>query len=174
MQDLSGPKIRTGDFEKGLIVLKEGQIFTLTTDKLVGNEEKVSVNYAPLPKEIQKGSSILLHDGKRKLEVVDIKGNNVICKVIVGGEIKNRRGINLPGAHLSISSLADKDKKDLEFGIKNKVDFVAFSLREGPLILKNFEPCLIRQVGQKLKSSQKLKTLKVLKILMRLSLLSME
>ena len=92
MQDLSGPKIRTGDFEKGLIVLKEGQIFTLTTDKLVGNEEKVSVNYAPLPKEIQKGSSILLHDGKRKLEVVDIKGNNVICKVIVGGEIKTDEG----------------------------------------------------------------------------------
>lgn len=127
MQDLGGPKIRIGDFEKGVIVLKEGQEFTLTTDKVVGNEERVSVNYAPLPKEIKKGGFILLHDGKKKLEVVDIKGNNIVCKVIVGGEIKNKRGINLPGAHLSISSLTDKDKKDLEFGIKNKVDFVAFS-----------------------------------------------
>ncbi len=127
MQDLGGPKIRIGDFEKGLIVLKEGQTFILTTESIVGNEEKVSVNYMPLPKEVKKGGFILLHDGKKKLEVIDIKGNNIICKVIVGGEIKNKRGINLPGAHLSISSLTDKDKKDLEFGIKNKVDFVAFS-----------------------------------------------
>lgn len=127
MQDLGGPKIRIGDFEKGLIVLKEGQEFTLTTDKIMGNEDRVSVNYEPLPKEVKKGGFILLHDGKKKLEVVDIKGNNILCKVIVGGEIKNKRGVNLPGAHLSISSLTDKDKKDLEFGIKNKVDFIAFS-----------------------------------------------
>ena len=127
MQDLGGPKIRIGDFEKGVIVLKEGQTFTLTTDKVVGDEKRVSVNYMPLPKEVKKGGFILLHDGKKRLEILDIKGNNITCKVIVGGEIKNKRGINLPGAHLSISSLTDKDKKDLEFGIKNKVDFVAFS-----------------------------------------------
>jgi pyruvate kinase len=127
MQDLSGPKIRTGEFEKGLIVLKEGQKFTLTTDKIMGNEERVSVNYAPLPKEVKKGGTIMIHDGKRKLEILDIKGNDVICKVIVGGEIKNRRGINLPGAYLSISSLTDKDKSDIAFGIKNNVDFFAFS-----------------------------------------------
>ncbi len=127
MQDLGGPKIRIGDFENGFATLVEGQTFTLTTEKIVGNERRVSVNYAPLPKEVQKGGFILLHDGKKKLEILDIRGNDIICKVIVGGEIKNKRGVNLPGAHLSISSLTDKDKKDLEFGIKNKVDFVAFS-----------------------------------------------
>lgn len=147
MQDLGGPKIRIGDFEKGLIVLKEGQTFTLTTDKVVGNEEKVSVNYAPLPKEVKKGGFILLHDGKKKLEVMDVKGNNVICKVIVGGEIKNKRGINLPGAHLSISSLADKDKKDLEFGIKNKVDFVAFSFVRRASDIKELR-ALLDQAGR--------------------------
>lgn len=127
MQDLGGPKIRIGEFEKGVIVLEEGQKFTLTTDKIIGNEERVSVNYKPLPKEVKKGGFILLHDGKKKLEILDIKGNDVICKVIVGGEIKNKRGVNLPGAYLSISSITEKDKADLEFGFKNNIDFVAFS-----------------------------------------------
>jgi len=127
LQDLGGPKIRIGDFEKGVITLKEGQKFTLTTDTVVGNEERVSVNYEPLPREVLKGGFILLHDGKKKLQITDIKGNEVITKVIVGGEIKNKRGVNLPGAHLSISSLTPKDKADLVFGIKNKVEFVAFS-----------------------------------------------
>jgi pyruvate kinase len=127
MQDLGGPKMRIGDFKGGVTTLKEGATFTITTDQIEGDETKVSVNYKPLPKEVEVGGFILLHDGKKKLEIVDIKGNNIICKVIVGGEIKNRRGVNLPGAHLSISSLTEKDKKDLEFGIKNKVDFVAFS-----------------------------------------------
>lgn len=127
MQDLGGPKIRIGDFENGVITLKVGQKFILTTEKIVGNEERVSVNYEPLPREVSKGGFVLLHDGKKKLEVVDIKGKEVICKVVVGGEIKNKRGVNLPGAHLSISSLTSKDKTDLEFGIKNNVEFVAFS-----------------------------------------------
>jgi pyruvate kinase len=107
MQDLSGPKIRTGEFEKGVITLKEGQKFTLTTDKIMGNEERVSVNYKPLPKEVKIGGLIMVHDGKRKLEIIDIKGNEVITKVLVGGEIKSRRGINLPGAYLSISSITE-------------------------------------------------------------------
>jgi pyruvate kinase len=93
----------------------------------MGNEERVSVNYKPLPKEVKIGGLIMVHDGKRKLEIIDIKGNEVITKVLVGGEIKSRRGINLPGAYLSISSITDKDKADLEFGLKNDVDFVAFS-----------------------------------------------
>lgn len=132
MQDLGGPKIRIGDFYKESITLKEGQTFILTTEKIVGNEEKVSINYAPLPKEVEVGGFIMLHDGKKKLEITKIKGNEVITKVIVGGDIKGRRGVNLPGAKLSVKSLTDKDKKDLEFGIKNKVDFVAFSFVRRP------------------------------------------
>jgi len=132
MQDLGGPKIRIGDFANGLITLKEGQTFTLTTDKIVGDENRVSVNYPLLPKEVKVGGFILLHDGKKKLEITDIKGNDVICKVLVGGEIKSKRGVNLPGAYLSISSITEKDRKDLEFGLKNKVDYIALSFVRRP------------------------------------------
>jgi len=132
LQDLGGPKIRIGDFYKESIILKEGQTFTLTTEKIVGDEKKVYVNYAPLPKEVKVGGFIMLHDGKKKLEITNIRGNEVVCKVIIGGEIKGKRGVNLPGAKLSISSLTKKDKNDLEFGLKNKVDFIAFSFVRRP------------------------------------------
>jgi pyruvate kinase len=132
MQDLGGPKIRIGDFKNGSIVLKEGQTFTLTTDQVEGDENRVSVNYKPLPKEVKVGGFIMVHDGRKKLQILDIKGNDVICKVIIGGDIKGRRGLNLPGAYLSIASLTDKDKKDIDFGIKNNVDFFAFSFVRRP------------------------------------------
>jgi pyruvate kinase len=135
MQDLGGPKIRIGEFKNGLIVLKEGQTFTLTTneaEKLTGDENRVWINYPLFPKEVSVGGQVLLHDGKKHLEIKSIKGNDVVCKVIVGGEIKSKRGVNLPGAHLSISSITEKDRKDLEFGIKNKVDYIALSFVRRP------------------------------------------
>ncbi len=132
LQDLGGPKIRIGDFANGLVVLKEGQTFTLTTEEIVGDDKKVHVNYPLLPKEVKIGGYILLHDGKKKLQITDIKGSEVITKVIVGGEIKSRRGVNLPGAYLTMSSITDKDRKDLEFGLKNKVDFIALSFVRRP------------------------------------------
>lgn len=132
MQDLAGPKIRIGDFKNGSITLKEGQTFTITTDEIEGDETRVSCNYKPLPKEVKVGGFIMVHDGRKKLQITDIKGNDVITKVIIGGDIKGRRGLNLPGAYLSIASLTDKDKKDIDFGIKNDVDFFAFSFVRRP------------------------------------------
>ena len=132
MQDLGGPKIRIGEFEKGVITLVPGQTFTITTDKIMGDEKRVSINYPLFPKEVKVGGIVLLHDGKKKLQITDIKGNDVITKVIVGGEIKSKRGVNLPGAYLSISSLTEKDRADLAFGIKNKVDFIALSFVRKP------------------------------------------
>jgi len=132
LQDLGGPKIRIGDFYKESVVLEEGQTFTLTTEKIVGDEKRVYVNYISLPMEVEVGGLIMLHDGKKKLEITNIKGNEIVCKVIIGGEIKGKRGVNLPGAKLSISSLTKKDKDDLEFGFKNKVDFIAFSFVRRP------------------------------------------
>lgn len=132
MQDLAGPKIRIGTFKTDSIMMKEGAKFTLTTDKVEGDETRVSVNYPSLPKEVKAGHTIFIHDGKRQLQVVEVKGNEVICKIIVGGEIKGKRGVNLPDSDLSISSMTEKDHKDIEFGIKNKVDFVALSFVRRP------------------------------------------
>ena len=127
LQDLSGPKIRIGEFYQERVNLKEGNTFTLTTEKIVGDEKRAYVNYPTLPEELKKGNFVLLDDGKKKLEVVDIKGKEIICKIIVGGETKGKRGVNLPGAYLKTSSITEKDRKDLEFGIKNKVDYIALS-----------------------------------------------
>lgn len=135
LQDLSGPKIRIGTFYDDAdkrIQLKKGQKFTLTTRKVTGTEEIANINYPKLPKEVKKGEKILIDDGKKRLEVLEVKGQDIICKVIVGGETKGRRGVNLPDTDLSISALTDKDKEDVKFGIKNKVDFVAFSFVRRP------------------------------------------
>lgn len=127
LQDLCGPKIRIGTFKDKMIELKAGEQFILTTDDVEGDVTKVHVNYPELPKEVKKGTVILLQDGSKKLEVLEVKGNNIVTKVIAGGHLSDRRGVNVPGANLSISALTDKDKADVEFGIKNKVDFVALS-----------------------------------------------
>lgn len=134
LQDLGGPKIRTGEFdtESGRVKIKNGQKFTLTTRKIKGDENVCHVNYEKLPKEIKVGHHIMLDDGKKKLVVEEISGKDIVCKVLVGGELKGRRGVNLPDTDVSISSLTPKDHSDLEFGIKNKVDFIALSFVRRP------------------------------------------
>ncbi|MBI5913059.1 pyruvate kinase [Candidatus Azambacteria bacterium] len=132
LQDLGGPKIRIGDFKEDSIDLIPGKLFTLTTDTIEGDEKRVSIQYKNLPKEVEKGHIIYLYDGKRKLEVVKIKGNDVVCRVIVGGNIKGRRGVNLPDSALSMGSLTKKDVHDLEFGLKYDVDFIALSFVRRP------------------------------------------
>lgn len=128
LQDLSGPKIRIGEFETERVDLKVGKKITIVTGKkFVGTDKKVWVNYPTLHKELKKGSIVFLDDGKKKLVVEHIKGNEINCKILVGGNTKGRRGVNLPGAYLKTSSLTPKDRKDLEFGIENKVDYFALS-----------------------------------------------
>lgn len=127
MQDLCGPKIRIGTFKDNAINLVRGEKFILTTDDFEGTQEKVHINYPALPKEVKPGIFIMLQDGTKKLEVVEVKGNDIITKVISGGRLSGRKGVNVPGANLSVKSLTEKDRSDLEFGIKNKIDFVALS-----------------------------------------------
>ena len=127
VQDLCGPKIRIGTFKDNAIMLNRGDKFILTTDEVEGNQERVHINYPALPKEVKPGNFIMLQDGTKKLEVVEVKGNEIITKVISGGRLSGRKGVNVPGANLSVKSLTDKDKSDLEFGIKNKLDFIALS-----------------------------------------------
>ncbi len=131
-QDLGGPKIRIGEFYKERVILTPGEKFTLTTEKVVGDEHKAYVNYPKLPEELEPGNFVLLDDGKKKLQVISTTKKEIHCKIIVGGETKGRRGLNLPGAYLKISSITEKDRKDLVFGIKNKLDWIALSFVRRP------------------------------------------
>lgn len=125
--DLSGPKIRTGEYETETITIVEGKKIILTSEKIIGNEKKIYINYKKLPEEVKKGTVIMLDDGKKKLEVEKVNGSEIICKIIIGGVLKPRRGVNVPGAYLSVSSITDKDKKDLKVGLSLDVDIVALS-----------------------------------------------
>ncbi len=127
LQDLAGPKIRIGDFSTETVTLEKGANFILTAEECIGTKEKVSLNYENLHNDVKVNSKIFLNDGKIKLVVKEISGNEVHCTVLEGGEIKGRRGVNLPGAYLKISCLTNKDKKDVQFGIKQEVDFMALS-----------------------------------------------
>ncbi|MFZ2300195.1 MAG: pyruvate kinase [Candidatus Moraniibacteriota bacterium] len=127
LQDLSGPKIRIGDFKDGRVELKKGEKIVLTTSPCEGTAQRVFVNYKRLPQDIRPGKFILLDDGKKKLRVDRITKTDIHCTIIVGGDTKGRRGVNLPGTHLRISSITAKDRQDLEMGIREHVDFVALS-----------------------------------------------
>lgn len=128
LQDLGGVKIRIGDFVDGQIILEKGQKFTITTKQCVGDKNRVFVNYKKLPVEIDPGQYILLDDGTKKLQVVKTSKTEIETQVIVGGMIRSRRGVNVPGARLSCGAMTTKDKKDaVDFGIKNNIDFIALS-----------------------------------------------
>lgn len=127
MLDTKGPEFRIKTFEKGKINLKEGSSFTLTTDDVVGDETKISVNYKDLPKKLESGDTVLINNGLIILKVSEIKRNDVICKVIAGGTLSDRKSMNIPNKVLTKDFLSEQDKRDLLFGIKNDVDFVAAS-----------------------------------------------
>jgi pyruvate kinase len=127
LQDLSGPKIRIGDFSTETVTLKEGNEFTLTNQKCIGDETRASVNYPKLPKEVNVGDIIFLNDGKLALKVKEHSDTEILTTIIHGGTIRARRGVNVPDAELSIPTLTEKDKKDLIFGLEQNVDFVTLS-----------------------------------------------
>lgn len=127
LQDLQGPKIRTGRYTDGPLALQTGQTFVITTDEIIGDVERVSTTYKSLPEDVDEGDEILLSDGLLRLVVRRIQGAEVECEVVDGGVLRERAGINLPGADLSVPSMTEKDREDLEFGIAQKVDYVALS-----------------------------------------------
>jgi pyruvate kinase len=127
LQDLQGPKIRIGDFNVPFIVLTQGAVFTITTDSIIGDETKASTTYSSLTRDVHPGDMILLDDGKLRLRVIEVIGTNVRCEVITGGTLSAHKGINLPNVAVSTPSLTAKDIRDLEFGIKHDIDYVALS-----------------------------------------------
>lgn len=127
LMDLSGPKIRTGEYTTERITITKGKKVIITTENIKGTAERFSINYPKLPQEVSKGSIIMLDDGKKKLVVEKVDGKEIHTKVVIGGELKPRRGVNIPGAYLSVSSITPKDKKDIAFGLENGVDMFALS-----------------------------------------------
>lgn len=124
--DLQGPKIRVQEMLPGIEIV-QGQELTITTREVVGNNELVSTSYERLPKDVKVGDMILIDDGKIELKVKEVRDIDVICEVIYGGPLKSRKGINLPQTKVTAPSLTEKDLEDLDFGLKNKVDWVALS-----------------------------------------------
>ncbi len=125
--DTKGPEVRIGEFEKGKTALKQGQEFTLTTRQILGNEDIVSVSYSELPYRLKEGEKILIDDGLIELMVIEINDCDIKCIVRNGGNLSNKKSINLPGINLDMPYMTDKDREDILFGIKNDVDFIAAS-----------------------------------------------
>ncbi len=125
--DTRGPEVRVKTFENGRITLNEGDIFTLTGEDIIGNNERVSVTFPQLAQNMTVGTKILIDDGLIGMEVIEIAGADVVCKVLNGGEVKDRKSVNIPGVRLSMPYINEKDRADILFGIKNGIDFVAAS-----------------------------------------------
>jgi len=125
--DLQGPKIRLARFKDGPHDLARGDIFTITTEEVEGTKERVGTTYKGLPGDCKPGDRILIDDGKVTVEVVEVKGNDVVTKVIEPGAVSNNKGINLPGVAVSVPALSEKDMDDLRWGLKAGADFIALS-----------------------------------------------
>ena len=126
--DTKGPEIRTGVLKDGKkVTLEEGQIFTLTTEEIVGDSTRVSQTYADLPRDLNIGDRVLIDDGLIEMTVEQIGARDVVCHVDNGGELGERKGINLPGVKVNLPPITDKDREDIKFGIEQGIDFIAAS-----------------------------------------------
>jgi len=127
LADTKGPEVRLGLFEDGEVELFAGNIFTLTTDKIIGNATRAAISYANLPSEVNPGNRILIDDGLIELVVETTSSTGISTRVINGGKVSNRKGVNVPGVNLDIPYICGKDRLDLRFIVENDFDFVAAS-----------------------------------------------
>ena len=146
--DTKGPEIRLGDFENGGVMLEAGQMFTLTGEKITGNENAASVSYAGLAKDVDIGTRILIDDGLVELVVLSVRYPEMQCVVRNSGYISNHKGVNAPGIHLRLEYLSEKDKEDILFGIENGVDFIAASFTRSADDIRELRRFLKRNGGE--------------------------
>ena len=125
--DTKGPEIRLKDFKNGTEMLEAGQTFTLTTREVEGTKEICSITYKDLPQDVQPGGTIMLDDGLIKLQIVTVNDTDIVCKVLNNGKIKNKKGVNVPGVHLSMPYMSQRDRDDIIFGAQQGFDFIAAS-----------------------------------------------
>ena len=144
--DLQGPKIRLARFENGPHELVRGDIFTITTDDVPGTKERVGTTYKGLPGDCKAGDRILIDDGKVTVEVVEVKGNDVVTKCIQPGFVSNNKGINLPGVAVSVPAMSEKDEDDLRWGLRAGADFIALSFVRNAADIKDVH-AIMDEVG---------------------------
>ena len=130
MVDLPGPKMRIGKLGVEPLTLKVGDLFTLTTDEIVGDQGGVSVSFKKLPEVVRSGDALYLNDGFIQLEVVAVQGPEARCRVVVGGELRSKKGLNIPGINLGISAFTERDQECLAFALANGVDAISQSFVE--------------------------------------------
>lgn len=154
--DTQGPEIRTGKLEQMPVELKAHDTFTLTNEDIIGNKERVSVSYKELYNDIKIGTQILIDDGKIELQVIEIRDKDVVCTVTNGGMLGNRKSINLPGTHVNLPSLKEKDIQDLKDGCIADFDFVAASFVRNAKDVKDIRKVLDENGGKKIKIISKI------------------
>src|SRR5699024_4956153 len=125
--DTKGPEIRIGCFKDGKIELKKDQIFCLTPEECDGDQDRVTITYKDLYKDVDAGSTILIDDGLIEMTVTEVKGQDIYCQVKNGGTISNRKGINVPDTDLRMPFVSQKDYEDITFGVEQGFDFIACS-----------------------------------------------
>ncbi len=141
MLDTKGPEIRTGLFENNYALIEQDSEYTLTTKEVMGNGKMCQVSYEGLPRELKAGDWVLIDDGKIKLQVKSTTSTDIVCHVVHGGEVSNRKGVNVPNVVLNMEYLSEKDQADLLFGISKNVDYVAASFVRRPedvIMLRQF------------------------------------
>ncbi|MBT3605605.1 MAG: pyruvate kinase, partial [Candidatus Latescibacteria bacterium] len=147
LQDLQGPKIRVGKLAEEPIPLEVGEKITITTRDVPGDKTCVPTTYESLPRDVKPADRVLLDDGNIELIVREVFGTDVVCEVVVGGDLKSNKGINLPGVRVSAPSLTSKDRSDLEVGIALDVDYVALSFVREPDDVREVQH-IIEQAGK--------------------------
>ena len=125
--DTKGPEIRLKEFKNGVEMLEAGQTFTLTTREVEGTTEICSITYKDLPQDVHEGGTIMLDDGLIKLRITNVTDTDIICEVLNSGKIKTKKGVNVPGVHLSMPYLSQRDRDDIIFGVQQGFDFIAAS-----------------------------------------------
>jgi len=150
MLDTRGPEIRIKTFENSKVVLEKGQKFTLTTEDIVGNNERVSITFKKLPLCVNPDTAILLNDGLIELKVLSVTKTEIVCAVVEGGVLSNNKSINIPNCHIEMPYLSKKDEEDLLFGIKQDVDYIAMSFVRSADDIKEVRNLLNRNGGEEI------------------------
>lgn len=156
--DTQGPEIRTGKLTESPVFLKAEETFTLVNDDIIGDDTKTSITYKDLYKDVEPGTTILIDDGKIELEVEKIEGKDIVCKVMNGGDLGNRKSINVPGRHINLPALKEKDINDLIDGCKYDFDFIAASFIRCADDVKAIRKVLDENGGEKIKIISKIES----------------